>query len=203
MAFSQYYVTEAEMGALFRMSGLPEDFQRLFARDYVAFKSDAGSSNDLLAALTSRVDDNDDDIADIYVQIGILDSRIDTNDGLIAAINVNLSALSASFSAHAAATSAHGSNGAIVGVNNFATLATGGTVKLAAAVADQADSTVVVANSPNAAPVAYAQADAATWVTLLNELKTDVNQLVTDLNALTAKVNTMLASERTALQRAP
>jgi hypothetical protein len=80
----------------------------------------------------------------------------------------------------------------------------GGSVKLAAAVVDQAASTVVVTSpNGNAAGVAYLQADAATWVTLLNELKSDLNTLVTDHNQLTTKVNTMLASERTALQRAP
>jgi hypothetical protein len=198
---TQYYVTEVEVAKLFAQSGLPADFQRLFARDYVALKADAGTIGDLIEALTVRADQNDIDIAAINVQLVIDDGRLDGHDSDIAAINVNLSALTTAFNAHAADNSAHNVTGNIIGTGDYATLVLGGSVKLAAAVVDQAVSTVVVTNTPNAAGLAYLQADAATWVTLLNELKSDLNTLVTDHNQLTAKVNTMLATERTALQR--
>lgn len=182
MAKSQYYVSESDVGALLKTSGLPAEFQRLFARDYVSLKESALGSTDSLSGLTIRVDD--------------------AEDSLTLTIT-NLSALTTAYNAHAAATSAHGASGNIVGTGNVATAITNGVVKLASAVADQAASTVSVTNTPNAAPAAYSQVDAATWVTLLNELKTDVNQLVLDLNALTTKVNDSLATERTALQRSP
>lgn len=189
MVDTNYYVSETDVAALLKKSGLPSDFQNLFSRDYVSVKRSIGLSSDDIANIESRVTDNEDAISDLSVSFSTLNGTVVT--------------LQSNFNSHASATAAHGSNGNIVGTNNFATLTVGGTVKLAAAVVDQAASAVVVSATPNAAGVAYAQADAATWVALLNELKSDVNQLVTDLNSLTAKVNTMLASERTALQRAP
>jgi len=182
MAKSQYYVSESDIGALFKLSGLPADFQRLFARDYVSLKETGAANEGDLSSLTIRVDD--------------------VEDSLTLTIT-NLSALTTSYNAHAAAASAHGATGNLVGTGNLATLATGGVVRLAAAIASEAASTVVVTNTPNAAPLVYAQADAATWVTLLNELKSDLNQLVTDHNSLVTKVNSIIASDVTAAQRAP
>ena len=199
---SQYYVTEAEVARLFAQSGLPAEFQRLFARDYVALKADAGTISDLIAALENRVDDAEGDIVGITAQLVIIDRRIDGNDTAIAAVEIDLDALSVAFLAHQSASSAHGATGDIVGNGDFATAAVGGVVTQAAAVADQAASTVSVTSSPNAAGAAYLQADPATWVTMLNELKTDINQLVTDVNALTTKFNSSLSTERTAAQRA-
>ena len=199
---NQYYVTESDLAKLFVQSGLPPEFQRLFVRDYVALKADAGTLEDLVADLTDRADQNDIDIADIKAQLVIDDGRLDSHDTDIAAINVSLNALSVAFNTHVADSSAHGASGDIVGNLNFAAASVGGVVKLAYAVEDQAASTVEVTSSPNAAGVVYVQADAATWVTMLNELKTDVNQLVADLNGLTAKVNDTLASDRSASQRA-
>jgi hypothetical protein len=68
---TQYYVTEAEVSRLFAQSGLPSEFQRLFARDYVSLKADAGTISDLIDALTIRADGIDDDIVDINAQLVI------------------------------------------------------------------------------------------------------------------------------------
>jgi len=203
MAKSQYYVSESDVGALLKLSGLPADFQRLFVRDYVSLKNETSSISEESTELTDRVDSLEGTTSDIFIQIGFLDSRVDSNDSSIATININLTALASAYNSHAAAASAHGAVGNVVGDGNLASALTAGVVKLASAIASQAASTVVITNTPNAAPVAYVQADAATWVTLLNELKTDVNQLVADLNSLTTKVNSILASDVAAAQRAP
>lgn len=59
-------------------------------------------------------------------------------------------------------------------------------------------STDVTSANGNAAGAGYVQADAATWVTLMNETKGDVNALRTDAGALRTKLNELLAALRTA-----
>lgn len=189
MANKSYYVSETDVAALLKMSGLPKDFQNLFSRDYVSVKNSIDGSGDEITNLDVRVTDNEDSIESLNVSFSTL--------------NGTVVSLQSSYNSHASSIIAHGSNGNIVGTNNFATIAVGGTVKLSAAVTDQSASIVNVAATPNAAGAAYLQADAATWVVLLNELKSDLNALVDDHNSLRAKVNDILLTERNALQRAP
>lgn len=59
--------------------------------------------------------------------------------------------------------------------------------------ADIAASAVSVTGNYTAAGVAYAQADAATWVAGLTELKSDVNALIAELNTNRALVNELKA----------
>lgn len=214
---SQYYVSDTDIAQLMNVSGLPENFKRLFVRDYSALKRDVGGDKDAITALEGRATDAEGrlDIAEeqidiIDAQIVAIDLRVTTSEGDI--VNLALRMLQAEsdiednrtdFDNHASASIAHGATGAIVGTGNYASAAIGGTVLLAAAVADAVPSTVSITSTPNAAGVAYAQADAATWVTMLNELKTDVNTLVTNTNAAIAQLNALLASERTAKQLAP
>lgn len=100
---------------------------------------------------------------------------------------------------HTALTTAHGSNGQIVGKNDVATTTARGLMLVAAASGNAATSTVSV-TSANAATqtAAYVQADVQSIATLANETKGDVNQLVTDLNTVAASLNDLKAKLRTA-----
>ena len=195
MVDTNYYVSETDLAQLLKKSGLPADFQNLFSRDYASVKRSIGGSADDVASLDQRVTDSEADITSLSISFSSLQATVTSLSGSLGSLQTN-------YNAHASSTSEHGAGGKIVGTNDFATLTVGGTVKLAAALVDQAASTVNVAATPNAAGVGYLQADAATWVTLLNELKSDLNALVVDHNSLRAKLNSMLASERAALQRA-
>lgn len=100
---------------------------------------------------------------------------------------------------HTALTSAHGSNGDIIGSSDLATTGTAGLVKQAVASTDASSSAVSVAAADVAsAGAAYSQAHINTIVTLVNETKADVNTLVTDVNALATSLNDLKARLRTA-----
>lgn len=213
---TQYYITEKDVSQLMAMSGLPRGFQRLFARDYVAIKRDVRGNLETVDNLVIRMDELgaqvaliDERLATAEDGIIMLTSRMDTAEvniadlqTMVGVIEVDLADLRIEFDGHVAATEAHGSNGNVVGTDNYCTEAVGGTVLLAGAVTDNAASAVVVTSTPNAAPAAYSQADAATWVAMLNELKADVNQLASDHNDLVLTVNQSNATERAAKQRA-
>lgn len=100
---------------------------------------------------------------------------------------------------HTALTTAHGSNGQIVGANDIASTTARGIVFRAAASGDASASAVSV-TSPNAATQSgvYVQADVQTIATLANETKGDVNQLTTDLNTAIASLNDLKAKLRAA-----
>lgn len=214
---SQYYVSDTDIAQLMNISGLPDQFKRLFVRDYSALKRDVGGDKDAIAALEDRATDAEDRLDTAEGQIAIIDAqivditlRITTAEGDILDLALRVTQAEsditdnrADFDAHVIDTTTHGTTGEIVGTGNYASAAIGGTVLLAAAVADAVPSAVSITSTPNTAGVAYAQADAATWVTMLNELKTDVNTLVANTNAAIAQLNALLASERAAKQLAP
>lgn len=214
---TQYYVTEKEVSQLLRESGLPDRFQRLFAKDYVAIKRDFNGTVTDLTNLTTRVLSAETAILVVSRRVGTVEGqitdltlRLDNVDilladfgGRIEAIEIDLAQFHIDFDDHVNATEAHGSTGPIVGTGNFCTPSVGGTVLQAGAVTDSVASTVSVTSTPTVAGASYSQATATTWVNMLNELKADVNQLVTDLNAIVTTVNQSLATERTANQRAP
>lgn len=93
---------------------------------------------------------------------------------------------------HVNADIAHGTTGDVIGTDDYAQLALGGSVLLAALVDDALASTVNV-TSPDAS-------DLPTVITLANETKADVNQLVIDLNAAITQLNAFLAANKTAKQ---
>jgi peptidoglycan hydrolase CwlO-like protein len=210
MANNQYYITETDVSKMLNLSGLPMQFQNLFARDYVAIKRDIIDSDDIITNLTSRVGVLEDDVDAIDSTIVLLSSRVSTAENDIDDLETRVTAaendivtVASDLSTHESSQSAHGSTGDIVGTDDFCTLLVGGTVKLSAAVANATASTVTAVLNPNAAGVAYLQADAATWVAMLNEHKTNINQLKTDLNAAITQINLLLVNSRTALQLAP
>jgi len=207
---SQYYVSDTDIAQLMNISGLPDQFRQLFAKDYSALKRDVGRDKDAITALEERADETDDHLTIIDAQIVAIDLRVTTAEGDILDLALRVSQTEsdiadnrADFDAHVIDTTTHGTTGAIVGTGNYATGAIGGTVLLAAAVADAVASAANAALNPNAAGVAYLQADAATWVAMLNEHKTQINLLATDLNLAITQLNALLASERTAKQLAP
>lgn len=207
---SQYYVSDTDIAQLMEISGLPNNFKQLFARDYSALKRDVGGDKDAITALEERADETDDHLTIIDAQIVAIDLRVTTAEGDILDLALRISQTEsdiadnrADFDAHVIDTTTHGTTGAIVGTGNYASGAIGGTVLLAAAVADAVASAANAALNPNAAGVAYLQADAATWVAMLNEHKTQINLLKTDLNLAITQLNALLASERTAKQLAP
>lgn len=213
---TQYYITEKEVSQLMAMSGLPQNFQRLFARDYVAIKRDFNGNvetiNNLvvrmeqvewqIVLISGRLEDAEDGIVDLSMRLDAAELSITSLQESVGIIQLDLAGLHLDFDNHVAATEAHGSSGNIVGTDNYCTPTTGGTVLQAGAVANNASSTVSVTSTPTAAGAAYSQATADTWVNMLNELKADVNQLVADHNTLVGTVNQSLVTERSANQRA-
>lgn len=100
---------------------------------------------------------------------------------------------------HTALTTAHGSNGAIVGANDAATTSSRGVVFKSATSADASSSSVAIsAADATTAGAAYNQTQVNSIVTLANETKADVTQIVTDLNAAISALNDLKAKLRTA-----
>lgn len=98
---------------------------------------------------------------------------------------------------HAANTGAHGVTGSNVGTGDLATLLIAGVVRLAAAVADAAATTVSVdSDSINSAPPSYDQDWAADVQTLVNECKDGINQLASDVNDIKDQLNALMAALR-------
>jgi hypothetical protein len=192
------------------MSGLPNSFKQLFARDYSALKRDIGGDKDAISELEDRADATDAHLTVIDAQIVDITLRITTAEGdildLALRVTQNESDIAdnrTDFDAHVIDRTTHGTTGDIVGTGNYASAAIGGTVLLAAAVADAVASAANAALNPNAAGLAYLQADAATWVAMLNEHKTQINLLKSDLNLAINQLNLLLANSRTAKQLAP
>jgi len=207
---SQYYVSDTDIAQLMAISGLPNTFKQLFARDYSALKRDVGGYKDAITALEERADETDAHLTVIDAQIVDITLRVTTAEGdildLALRVTQNESDIAdnrSDFDAHVIDTTTHGTTGEIVGTGNYASAAIGGTVLLAAAVANAVPSAANAALNPNTAGLAYLQADAATWVAMLNEHKTQINLLKTDLNLAIAQLNALLASERAAKQLAP
>jgi hypothetical protein len=200
---TQYYVTEAEVSKLFRQSGLPSDFQNLFGRDYVALKADASTIGDLVDTLTDRVLISEGDIAAIETRLDVDEAEIASQGLRITIVESDLSALTIEFDAHTADASAHNATGNILGTDDYATLAIGGSVLKAVATADATPSSVNAVLTPTVAGAGYVQATAQTWVDAINEHKTAINQLNTNINALITLFNASLLTERNANQRAP
>ncbi|MEE8288978.1 MAG: hypothetical protein V3R25_06150 [Nitrosomonadaceae bacterium] len=97
--------------------------------------------------------------------------------------------------------SAHGAIGDIVGTQDFAKASVGGTVLLAASVANATDSTVSVsAPDASAAPATYDQGQINELVSLTSNNKVATNQLVSDLNSCIAQLNAMIGANKTAKQ---
>lgn len=199
-----YFPTESDLAELFKKAGLPQDFSNKFIKDYAAIKRNVDQNAEATDENTLSIESLDIRVTGNTVAITAIDIRLTTAEGEIDTLRIDLDQLRIEFDTHVAAQSAHGATGDIVGTDDYAQPALGGTVFLAAAVANAAPSAVSV-TSPDAtaAPAAYNQAQAQSVVTLANEMKGDINTLVTNFNALTTQFNALLASERAAKQLAP
>ncbi len=142
---------------------------------------------------------------------GVIDGAVDTLEEVIIVINdqeiritantegIQLNA--ANLSGHESLKTAHGSNGDIVGFDDFADETTQGLVKRMALIADAIASTVDVAqDDASAAPAAYSQAHSQELVDLSNANKVAINLLVTDFNNAVAVLNNLIAESKTAGQ---
>jgi len=203
MANGQYLVTEADVSALLKESGLSITFQQKFTKDYVAVKGDINDRNIELNKLLLRVVEVESDVASIDVRLSAVEDDVDSLEPRVTAAEIDISTVTSDLSSHVADNSAHGVTGNIVGTDDYCTLTMGGVVKLAASVANATASAVSAVSSPNFPGVSYSQVDAATWVNMLQEHKTNINQLATDLNAAITQLNLLMANSRTALQLAP
>lgn len=207
---TRYYVSETDIAELMKLGGFPRNFSDRFTRDYAGLKKDTSSIEQRISAseleiqiIITRLDDHDSYLADLDSRLGIAEADIADNTLRIGAAETAIDTNRDDFDAHVLDRTTHGALGNLVGTLDYPTAITGGAVLLAAAVADATYSTVAVTNTATAAGAGYVQATAATWVTLLDELKADVNQLVIDHNALLTQFNALLASERAAKQLAP
>ena len=109
--------------------------------------------------------------------------------------------LSNILNSHINASSAHNSNGDIVGFNDLADETTDGLVKRMALIADAVDSLVNITTADiGPAPAAYDQSYTQLVADLTNENKAAANQLSTDLNAAIAVINNLLAESKTSGQ---
>lgn len=147
------------------------------------------NANGAHAASAISYDNSISGLAAIEIQ-----SAINEVDALVDANTTNITNLTTAFNTHNNSNSQHGVTGVNIGTEDYAQASTGGSVWLAALVADAVASTVTVA-SPDAT-------DLATVLTLANETKVDVNQLVADLNAVVTQLNEFLANNKTAKQMA-
>lgn len=133
-------------------------------------------------------------LEETIVQVNENTDGISTN---VLSIQANTDALSA----HELLEEAHGSNGNIVGFNDFADEATQGLVKRMALLADAISSTVSVAQADvGAAPAAYSQAHSQTLVDLSNDNKAAINILVTDFNNAVIVLNNLIAQSKSSGQ---
>jgi hypothetical protein len=209
-ASNQYYVSETDIAQMFKLSGLPAAFASQFVRDYSAIKRDIGKDSDRITEaeneiviLTDRADNNDIIVADLGIRLTDAETELLDLGLRVDQAETDITDNKAEFDAHVIDRDTHGVLGNIVGTQDYPTAITGGAVLLAAAVTDAVASAANAALNPNAAGVAYLQADAATWVAMLNEHKAQINLLKTDLNAAITQLNALLAAERTAKQLAP
>lgn len=212
-----YFPTESDLSELFKKAGLPQEFSNKFIKDYAAIKRNstetAGAVDEntgSIEVLTSRVDSAEAAISALTIRVGntesaisAIDIRLTTAEGEIDTLRIDLDQLRLEFDTHVAAQSAHGATGDIVGTDDYAQPALGGTVFLAAAVADAVQSAVTPPAAVAAAPAAYSQAYADSQTNAINALSTALAQAIIDYNAVVTQLNALLASERAAKQLAP
>lgn len=152
----------------------------------------------------NAIDAESADLTDIIAAINANIENIEANASAIEATNAQItentnaiSTTSSNLSSHVGVNSAHGSNGAIVGSNDFATNSTAGLVKSMSSLAVLAASTANITIPDLAsAPATYNQAYMQSVATMANEAKLKINQLTADLNATIDKVNSIISESK-------
>tara|TARA_R110000744_G_scaffold309396_1_gene417286 strand:+ start:724 stop:1308 length:585 start_codon:yes stop_codon:yes gene_type:complete len=173
-------------------NGLPSRVFSIWMRDIykrIAFKG--GNAIDENANITDGVVDT---LEEVIIVVEYQETRIIANTD-----NIQLNATN--LSDHELLETAHGSNGAIIGLDDLAEEAIQGLVKRMALIADGvASSANVVQADASAAPAAYSQAHSQELVDLSNANKVAINLLVTDFNNAVTVLNTLIANSKTSGQ---
>lgn len=190
LKLQNYIFTEAELQRT--LGGrLPDQF----IKDYIASKTNS-------TALLEAIDKNTVDIEQLFADLADTNDAVAALDIRVAAAEGDIDTLQTDLSDHIADVVAHGSTGDIVGNLDYATVAVGGVVLEAVAVADAGTATITPPAVVSAAPVAYSQAYAQEQTDAINALRTNVIDLRNFLNSAITVINSSLASERGAKQRA-
>ena len=135
------------------------------------------------------IEKNTESIKEVGFRLAQVSSDVSDNTIAIQANTDNIAQVTTDLSDHESASTAHGSTGEIVGTDDYCTEILGGTVNLAALIADLTPVSISVAS----APAAYDQAYAQQQTDAINSLATSVNDIIT-------KVNAILDGQKTAKQ---
>jgi len=213
-----YLVTESDIRQMFGKS-----WPERAIKDYAAMKENINTganqtdaNTQTIETLDARLDILEPTVASINGRLVIVEgqivdisTRLIAAEGQIVAIDVRLTTaegeiitLRNDLDTHIAAESAHGATGNIVGTDDYAQPAIGGTVLLADAVASAAPVATTPPAIVAAAGATYSQAHAQTQIDTINALRQNVIDLVAANNALVFTINQMLSTERSAKQRA-
>lgn len=190
LRLQNYIFTEAELQRT--LGGkLPDQF----IKDYIASKTNS-------TALLEAIDKNTVDIEQLAIDLAATDDALAALAVRVTTAEGEIDTLQTDLTDHIADTVTHGSTGDIVGTDDYCSTTVGGTVLLATAVGDAAESTVSPPASVTGAPVAYSQAYANDQTSAINSLRAFVIDLQFDLNSAIDVINSALTTERTAKQRA-
>lgn len=154
-----------------------------------------------IAANDANIESNAEDIEDLEQKNDQQDAAITSNTDAIATNILAIAQVDLDLSTHEALTTAHGSNGDIVGFDDLATESLYGLVKRMTSLSDALTSSATT-TSPNAtaAPVAYDQTQIDSIVTLVNEIKADHNSLISSFNAAIGVLNNLISRSKTSGQ---
>lgn len=156
------------------------------------------------------IDQAESDITDNALAISVNSSGVAANAAAIVAnsasiasnlalISQNTSDISTNalaISTHEALTTAHSSNGDIVGFNDLATETIDGLVKRLDLISNAINSNLAVVAVVGPAPVTYSQAHVQNLVNVANSNKTTINNLVVEFNSLIDVVNLILTESK-------
>lgn len=125
-------------------------------------------------------------------------SQVAINTASIIINTDGIAANTIAINSHINADSAHGSAGDIVGNLDLATQTIAGVVRQSGTVSNSGGTPVFPVTNPDAtaAPAAYNQAQMASVVALLNEIKADVNNMSLDVAVDAALLNILLGGLR-------
>lgn len=156
---------------------------------------------DTMEQIIAQVKLNADEIIKNAENIQINTDGIEQNVDDIATNAQAIIDLTDALNLHVEAEQAHGSNGNIVGFNDFADELTYGLVKrmtlISNAITSEAEVTAADAAS---APATYNQAYTQALADLSNDNKAAINQVITDFNNAVAVINEIITNSKTAKQ---
>lgn len=151
--------------------------------------------------IDNSIIDIDATLQEVIDQVIINIDNIQTNNTAIVVNETAIQQNETDLDVHEALTTAHGSNGNIVGFDDLATEVLYGLVKRMATLGDAIQSTATVVQADaTAAPGAYSQTHSQELVDLSNANKAAINSLVTDFNNAVTVLNNLIARSKTSGQ---